>query len=52
MKRKDYQKPAMRVVELRHRCRLLDSSPVVQSVRGNVFNEDIESDYEYSGEAH
>lgn len=52
MKRKDYQKPAMRVVELRHRCRLLDSSPVVQSVRGNVFNEGIESDYEYSGEAH
>ena len=51
MKRKDYQKPAMRVVELRHRCRLLDSS-VVQSVRGNVFNEGIESDYEYSGEAH
>ena len=35
MKRKDYQKPAMRVVKLQHRGQILAGSPEVKSMRGN-----------------
>ena len=35
MKRKDYQKPAMRVVELRHRCQILTGSEV-RSMHSNA----------------
>ena len=47
MKRKDYEKPAMRVVELQHRTMLLEASPVgTKSAiddwgNGGTTNEDI-----------
>jgi hypothetical protein len=48
--KRNYQKPAMRVVELKHKYSILQASNYrVTSVRGNVF-EDIESDENYNGD--
>lgn len=46
--KRNYQKPAMRVVELKYRSSILVGSGVT-SVNGNVF-EDIESDENYTGD--
>ena len=46
--KRNYQKPAMRVVELKYKSSILQTSRVT-SVRGNVF-EDIESDESYTGD--
>jgi hypothetical protein len=46
--KRNYQKPAMRVVELKYKSSILVGSGVT-SVRGNVF-EDIESDENYTGD--
>ena len=47
-------KPAMRVVELRHRCQFLlvsgGGAKYVNKVQGNVFEEGVESDAGYEGE--
>ena len=42
----------MREVELRHRCQLLGISGTkrLNAVKGNVFEEDVESDALYEGE--
>ena len=50
--KKVYMKPAMREVELRHRCQLLGISGTnrINAVKGNVFVEEIESDEDYKGE--
>ncbi len=41
----------MFVVELKHKhCFLLTSQRTVTSIRGNVFDSDIESDENYTGE--
>ena len=47
--KRNYQRPAMRVVELKYKSSILVGSGVT-SVSGNVF-EDIESDENYTGEA-
>ena len=50
--KKNYQKPAMKVVQLQHGRQLLQGSPDGQAtyVRGNVFDGGISSDEEYTGE--
>ena len=51
--KKEYMKPAMRVVELRHRRQFLLASrgvKYVNKVQGNVFEEGVESDAGYEGE--
>ncbi len=50
--KKNYQKPAMKVVQLQHGRQLLQGSPAGQAtyVRGNVFDGGISSDEEYTGE--
>jgi len=47
--KKDYLKPAMRVVELQHSGIICGSSPA-KSVKGNVFDGDIDSDEGYTGD--
>ena len=47
--KKNYHKPSMKVVQLQHRSQLLQASPAVMSVRGNVFEDDIYSDDGYTG---
>ena len=43
--KKEYSKPAMLVVELKHRGQfLLGSQTRVTAVKGNVFKEEIQSD--------
>ena len=46
--KRNYQKPAMRVVELKYKSSILVGSGVTY-VSGNVF-EDIESDENYTGD--
>jgi len=49
--KRNYQKPAMLMVELKHKYSILQASQrTVTSIKGNVF-EDIESDENYTGEA-
>ena len=48
--KRNYQKPAMFVVELKHKHCFLLISGQVTSVRSNVFDSDIESDENYTGE--
>ena len=49
--KRNYQKPAMRVVEFRHKYSILvGSNQRVSSVGGNVFNSGFESDEDYSGD--
>ena len=50
--KKNYQKPAMKVVQLQHGKQLLQGSPGSQAtyVRGNVFDGGISSDEEYNGD--
>ena len=48
--KKDYLKPAMRAVKLRHKCKLLAASPQGRSVKGNVFDGGIDSDEGYNGD--
>ena len=48
--KRNYQKPAMFVVELKHKYSILQASNRVASVKGNVFDSDIESDENYTGE--
>ena len=50
MKKKEYQKPAMRVVKLQQQARLLAGSNEVQSLRGGYFNYGG-SDEDYDGDA-
>ncbi len=49
--KRNYQKPAMFVVELKHKHCFLLTSGKVTSVRGNVFDSEIESDDGYTGGA-
>ena len=49
--KRNYQKPAMFVVELKHKYSILQASQrTVTSIKGNVFDSDIESDENYTGE--
>lgn len=49
--KRNYQKPAMRVVEFRHKYSILaGSNQGVPSVTGNVFNSGVESDEDYIGD--
>ena len=51
--KKEYSKPAMRVVELKHKYSILTGSNLkVNSTKGNVFNEEILSDKDYNGAAY
>ena len=45
--KKNYQKPAMRVVQLQHKCQILAGSPEVQSMRGNSNMNYAGSDEDY-----
>ena len=47
--KRNYQKPAMRVVELKYKSSILVGSGVT-SVSGNVFESDIENDENYNGD--
>ena len=47
MKKKDYIKPAQRIVMLQSRTRLLQNSRTVSSVRSNMSSSD---DFYYDGE--
>ena len=49
--KRNYQKPAMRVVELKYKSSILQASNyIVTSVSSNVFDSDIESDESYTGD--
>ena len=48
--KRNYQKPAMFVVELKHKHCFLLTSDRVASVKGNVFDSDIKSDENYNGD--
>ena len=49
--KKEYMKPDMRVIEIKHRCHILTVSDrkTVTAVKGNVFDEVVESDDKYDG---
>ena len=50
--KKEYMKPDMRVIEIKHRCHILTGSFTtrrVNAVNGNVFDEVVESDDKYDG---
>ena len=40
MKRKDYEKPTMKVVKLQHQCHILASSDGVQATMSGTFEEE------------
>ena len=47
MKRNDYQKPTMKVVQLKHRTQMLQSSPYTMSAKGR--REQLEDDTQNLG---